>query len=173
MVFYRPDSIRGSVANGFAKAHPVNRYLRRMRMRFFLFPVQRSQSPVIGSGLLFKGDKKTAKWFVICPNMCLDANLRHAGCAVLCPTCETISWRSDEVRLRAANARPSLSKRGLKPKCSNSPLCVGSVLPDDISKSLFARPSLLISHNFNFVFCVFAHVGRPLSKYANISAATQ
>lgn len=53
MVFYRPDSVRGSVVNGVAKAHPVNRYLRRMRMRFFLFPVQRSQSPVIGSGLLF------------------------------------------------------------------------------------------------------------------------
>lgn len=144
MVFYRPDSIRGSVVYGVAEAHPVTRYLRRMRMRFFLFPVQRSQSPVTGSGLLSKGDKKTAKWFVICPNMCLDANLKHAGCAVLCPTCETFSWRSDEVRLRAANARPSLSKRGLKTKCPHSPLYLAFGLPDDISKSWFARPSPLI-----------------------------
>lgn len=93
-VYNRPSSLGGSVVNplqhGVSAAHPVTRYLRRMRSAFFLFPVQRSQAPVFGSGLLHKETKRLQKWFVIRPNMCLHVYLRHTTSAVCCQTFENM-----------------------------------------------------------------------------------
>lgn len=83
-----PSSTGGSVANllqhGGSEAHPVRRYLPRMRTAIFLFPVQRSQATVFGSGLLHKETKRLQKWFVNPPNMCLHVYLRHTFDATWC-----------------------------------------------------------------------------------------
>lgn len=94
LVQCRPGKVGGRVMNhllqGAIVSHPATRYLRSMRTRFFLFPVQRSQSPVFGSGLLHKETKRLLKWFVICPDMCLDTYLRHTCCAARCQTFQNI-----------------------------------------------------------------------------------
>uniref|UniRef100_A0A6Q2YAJ7 Large ribosomal subunit protein uL18 n=1 Tax=Esox lucius TaxID=8010 RepID=A0A6Q2YAJ7_ESOLU len=61
----------------FLMLHPAKRYLQNMRNAYFLFQVQRSQSPVFDSRLLVKETEKTAKWLVKWQNMLLHACARH------------------------------------------------------------------------------------------------